>query len=596
MARLAILLCEGAPAIEQVLLARTLDFFAVPWQFAQVSSFFEAGADDQGQVVFGSVAAVATALEQTVAVEHCTERHTVFYAYADQDRSATEQGIRSLLGDPHVMLRDAPDGVVPVQVSSRPEDQTGPMAGIVAHVHMRREDALLGGHEGPGTRIAAIISANGAPIYLRVQRGSIPIYFCTSRYVVDLDQEIDAGFYDVKEHFCSAVPLLLFIRLMFQQVAWHSQELGACLIIDDPLLRRRYGCCDFGTIQRLMQEYGFTTNIAFIPWNWQRTSPRAADLFGNGDGPFSISIHGCDHIKAEFGGSSPDILFSRARLAQTRMLRHEERTGIHHDPVMIFPQGFLSACPGILKQTGFCAAVNTEISSVDASIGRARIRDVWDIATMKYGDFAIFTRRYVHHGIENFAFDLLLGKPCLIVAHHEFFRDAGAALLRLLNELQARNCSLQWQTLGAVLRNACRRRSTAPGTEEIQMYGAELSISNPEEQEVRVLIRRQEADTAAVSEILCNQVPIPWRVEAGHCAFEATIPPKSERLFRISYRDPNPMNDHVQSAAFRSSVAARRILSEVRDASRGKYASVSLTAAKLRGRELKKITAQPPES
>src|SRR5208282_5599268 len=120
---------------------------------------------------------------------------------------------------------------------------------------------------------------------------SIPIYLCASRYVTDIDQEIKAGYYDVKEHFCSAVPLVTFIRLLFREVAWHPQELGACLIIDDPLLRRRYGCCDFKRMQQLMQEYGFTTNIAFIPWNWRRTSPAAADLIGNGSGAFSVSVH-----------------------------------------------------------------------------------------------------------------------------------------------------------------------------------------------------------------------------------------------------------------------------------------------------------------
>ena len=45
---------------------------------------------------------------------------------------------------------------------------------------------------------------------------------------------------------------------------------------------------------------------------------------------------------------------------------------------------------------------------------------------MRYGDFSIFTRRYAHHGLENFAFDLLLGKACLIVCHHDFFKDGYA--------------------------------------------------------------------------------------------------------------------------------------------------------------------------
>jgi hypothetical protein len=584
VARTAIVLYEEAPEKEQFLLARTLDFFGVPWKMLALSAFPKANSVEQDSVVFGSASAVAIALEQTATVEQCLERRTVFYAYSSNDRSATERGIRSLLGDSGVTLGDAPDSVVPVQVSSCPDDEVRPMAGIGARVRMRKEDAILAGIERLESRVSTILSADGAPIYLRMEHKSIPIYLCASRYVTDIDQEIEAGYYDVKEHFCSTVPLVTFIRLLFQEVAWHPQELGACLIIDDPLLRRRYGCCDFKRMQQLMREYGFTTNIAFIPWNWQRTSPAAADLFGNGSGPFSVSVHGCDHIQAEFGNSSPAILYERARLALRRMRKHEERTGIHHDPIMVFPQGvFSSRCPGILKQAGFWAAINTEVSPVDRSSGRTRIRDVWDIATMKYGDFPVFTRRYAHHGIENFAFDLLLGKPCLIAAHHDFFKDECAALLRLLEELQARNCSLHWQPLGAVIRKACRRRSTGGGTEEVQLYGADLSLHNASEQPVQVFIQKQEADVEAISEILCDGAPVPWRGVDGRCSFAATIPAKSERLFRISYREPDQMGTHMRSAAFRPSVGARRFLSELRDASRGKFASISLAATTLRG-------------
>jgi hypothetical protein len=256
------------------------------------------------------------------------------------------------------------------------------------------------------------------------------------------------------------------------------------------------------------------------------------------------------------------------------MKRHQARTGIHHDPIMVFPQGvFSSPCPGILKRCGFLAAVNTEISPLDDSAGRARIRDVWDIATMKYGNFPVFTRRYAAHGIENFAFDLLLGKPCLIVAHHGFFKDECAALIRLLNELQALKCSLHWQPLGAIVRKACRRRSMGRETEEVQMYGAELSLSNDGEQPLQVFILTKEADAEAIAEIQCAGAPIPWLVAQGRPSFEATIPAKSDRLFRIAYRTLGHISAYKQSTAFRFSDAARRVLSELRDASLGKVAA-----------------------
>ena len=131
---------------------------------------------------------------------------------------------------------------------------------------------------------------------------------------------------------------------------------------------------------------------------------------------------------------------------------------------MIFPQGvFSSVCPEVLKRNGFLAAVNTETAPADSGTFGTRIRDVWDVAIMKYGCFPIFTRRYAHHGLENFAFDLLLGKPCLIVSHHDFFKDDCAELIELIEKLRSLNCCLRWRPLGEVIRRACRRRVNGVG-------------------------------------------------------------------------------------------------------------------------------------
>ncbi len=82
-----------------------------------------------------------------------------------------------------------------------------------------------------------------------------------------------------------------------------------------------------------------------------------------------------------------------------------------------------------------------------------------------------------HHGMENFAFDLLLGKPCFIVAHHEFFRDGGAALVALIDHLRALNCTLRWRSPREVVRRAYRERG-ADGVHRVQMFGTEALLTN----------------------------------------------------------------------------------------------------------------------
>jgi hypothetical protein len=429
-----------------------------------------------------------------------------------------------------------------------------------------------------------VISAGGAPVFLRFKHDGAPVFFCASSQMVDIEEPVGKGFYDVEDHFCSVVPLVMFIRFMFSNVAWQPQELGACLIIDDPLLKSQYGFCNFAKLRDLMRGHGFTTNIAFIPWNWRRTSPAAGKFFNKESGLFSISIHGCDHTAGEFGATSFEVLDKRAQLARSRMRNHEARTGIQHDSIMVFPQGvFSSACPEVLKRNGFLAAVNTEVVPVDFSNSRTQIRDVWDLAIMTYGSFPIFTRRYASHGLENFAFDLLLGKPCLIVAHHDSFKDGGSALIELIEKVGSLNCCLHWRPLGQLIRRTCRRRANGVGAEEVEMYGNELIIDNPSDHAIDVRIRKRKSQNDLVSEILCDENPVMWVAEFEHFVFGGRIGSLSEKRFRVVYREQARTGTLRRSLLFELAVAVRRILSEFRDDYLSRSRFLTVPADRLKG-------------
>ena len=161
---------------------------------------------------------------------------------------------------------------------------------------------------------------------------------------------------------------------------------------------------------------------------------------------------------------------------------------------MVFPQGvFSSVCLEILKKAGFLAAVNTDVAPTDSDRAETQIRDVWDVAIMRYGCFPIFTRRYAHHGLENFAFDLLLGKPCLIVAHHDFFKNNCAEAIEFVEKLESLNCHLQWRSLAEVIRRACRQRINGSGVKEVEMFGNELLVNNPCERVLDVEVRKRKS-------------------------------------------------------------------------------------------------------
>lgn len=584
MARLAIILNEGGPSRRELRLENILDFFGVPWERVEASELAEVERGVGQPVVFGLAETVAASLKQRQGANHSVQRPAGFYAYIGDDLCASERGLQSFCGGAGCLLREAPAGKLSLRVSGELTDVAGPLTGLEVAAQLRREDALVvGGVTGGESTFAPVISAGDAQVFLRFEQNGVPIFFCASSHMVDIDQTVGPGFYDVKDHFCSVVPLVMFLRLMFRDVVWRPQELGACLIVDDPLLRQRYGACDFGKLRDLMVRHQFTTNIAFIPWNWRRTSPAASDFFRNEASRFSVSVHGCDHIGAEFGTSSHDMLNSRAKLAQSRMRNHEARTGIHHDPIMIFPQGvFSSICPEVLKRNGFLAAVNTEAAPVDPQGARTRIRDVWDVAIMAYGGFPVFTRRYAFHGLENFAFDLLLGKPCLVVSHHEFFKDGGSEVVELIEKLRSLKCGLRWRPLGEVIRRACRRRPSAAGVEEVEMYGTELLIDNSSDQVVEVRVRKREHQADLVAEILIDGKPIMWTKESDHLVLGTRILPHGETRLQVVYREQGDAKEMGRSLRFELSVAARRFLSEFRDDCLSRRSFLSTTAAGLR--------------
>jgi hypothetical protein len=581
MANRAIIAHEGQPGWREQRLGRVLDFFGVPWTSLEAGEWQSSNSSGEQGAVFGSIRVVASILQGFQLGSR--PRAPVFYAYFDDERDACIRAIESLLNTGSCSLQEPPAEKLPISISDRLSDLAGPMAGLKFSARLTADDPLLG-LPGGGPGYDVIITAGNAPVFVRLEYGGASVFLCSSSRMVDLQEPLTRGFYDVKEHFCCAVPLVMFVRSEFREVAWQPQEHSACLIIDDPLLNLRYGFCDFPKLRDLMREYRFTTNIAFIPWNCRRTSSVGAQFFRNESHHFSVSIHGCDHTAGEFGANSVQFLHSTARLAQSRMRDHEQQTGIHHDPIMVFPQGvFSSICPGVLKYNGFLAAVNTEVVPVDTSNAQTRIGDAWDVAITSYSDFPIFTRRYALHGLENFAFDLLLGKPCLIVAHHDAFRDSGANLLDLIQGINSLNCSVRWRLLGEVVRRSCRRR-TRPDTLEIHMYASELTVNNDADLPMNVEIRKKEMLKDAVCGISCEEAPVAWDFRTNHLVFTEKVPAHAEKRFKVNYHQPAIADSARRSFGFTLSVASRRFFSEFRDNCIAKSPLLTTVAQRMKSR------------
>jgi hypothetical protein len=337
-------------------------------------------------------------------------------------------------------------------------------------------------------------------------------------------------------------------------------------VIDDPLLKATHGFVDFQELLSLMKRHKFSTNIAFIPWNWRRSAPEVVRLFKENSENYSVSVHGCDHTRAEFGSSNQQRLYWKSQQALERMNRHQSITGIRYDPVMVFPQGIFSeAAMSALKRTDLVAAVNNDVISADPHRRPVAIAELWDIAVMGYSDFPLFTRRYPWEGIENFAFDALLGKPAIAVIHHDYCSDRCARLVDFIRGLNALKIAPTWRSLGDVVRRSCRQKEVSPGEVEVEMYGTELRIENRSEQSKHFVIRRRECEPSAVREICDQSGPIAWSSVNGHVNFETDLSPGESKMVSIRFHELAGNGSNGDTLPYRLKTMLRRYLCEVRD-------------------------------
>ncbi len=567
----AILLSRSRLSVEGKRIARILGFFGVPSRALTTTEFLAhdgAGCDNSSKCSLicssDTFLQLIEGLERPGSMQFWKEQVHSAFVYAGNDFEILQKVVRRLTGDIYAVPCKINPGVGDVAVSDHFNDFCGMMAGLRVTVSKADLDTNLILNTPKGSTINIITHGDGST-FLKLEYNGVPVFLSTSRQIIDIDAELTSQNFDVREHFLSAVPLVLYIKWAFAETCWNAPEVNACLVIDDPLLKPTHGFVNFKKLLSLMKRHKFSTNIAFIPWNWRRSAPEVVRLFRENPEHYSLSVHGCDHTRAEFGSSSEQRLYRKVQQAIEHMNHHRSITGIHHDPVMVFPQGIFSeAAMTALKHTDLLAAVNNDVISADPCPRTITISDMWDIALMDY-TFPLFTRRYPWEGIENFAFDALLGKPAIAVIHHDYCSDHCVRLINFIEQLNALQCAPTWRNLGDVVRRSCRQRGDSRGAVAVEMYGTELRIENRCGQPRRFLIRRRECEPSAIRRICTDAQEIAWKAVDGHINFEIELNPGENRLIKMTFHNLPEKAFDRDNLRTRFTTMVRRYLCEVRD-------------------------------
>ena len=486
--------------------------------------------------------------------------HSVFVFPGAPDRASLGKAA-AIVGGPHASVT-AGDSATEWTVSDAMPAFCGVMSGVrVSTLAGPGEDTLV---FGPSAAKAVISSARGAA-FIQGELRSVPVFLSASE-VIDVDRPLTGRVFDIRAHAPSALPVVLYLKWALAQACWQPQETAACVVIDDPPLKARYGFLNFRHLATLMERANFSSSVAFIPWNWRRSARGTVGLFRDHPDRFSLSIHGCDHTGGEYASQDRGWLARKSRQAIERMEGHREKTGLGYDRVMVFPQGLFSQdAMTVLKRSPFIAVVNSEVISADPPSRAITVGDYWDCALMNYGEFPIFTRRYPWAGVENFAFDMLLGKPCLVTVHHNDCLDDCRHVVEFIEKLNRLNVTLRWTSLADVVRRSLRRRDVSNGMVEAEIYGTEALVRNSSEGTTTFRVRKRESAPSLIRDVTVDGRSMPWTVMGEHIEFETSIDPGEARLVAVSVEPLTEDAASPEGLAYKTKVMLRRYLCELRD-------------------------------
>ena len=280
------------------------------------------------------------------------------------------------------------------------------------------------------------------------------------------------------ETFTRFVPYAMALRHIFGNQCWRPAQSYANVLVDDPLLRPNYGFLNFERLLQQMEEHNFKTTIAFIPYNFRRSSKRIVRLFQQNANRISLCFHGNDHTGAEFAATNPALLNAMLWTAQKRMAVHGKSTGLPCDRIMVFPQGRFSVdAMAALGFHNFDAAVNTVPRPYGQS-DRLTLRELSEPAVLRYSGFPLFLRKSsMDTKDSDIAFKLFFGIPILIVEHHNIFADP-QRLIEAVQRINRAAPGIHWSSAGDAVRGSILQKRVCPDLVHLKAYARSIHVEN----------------------------------------------------------------------------------------------------------------------
>jgi|ERR1019366_6789326 hypothetical protein len=470
-----------------------------------------------------------------------------------------------------------------------PKDSAAFSEELTSHSFAREPEENLSLDIAPAAKAEMIMLLDQAPAFVRVQVGKASIFVWATNEIFDMLRPLAAE----KEFELAAdkyVPSIIFLRFAFGDQCWRNPSPGAGIVIDDPLLRKNYGFINFPKLLESARRHRYHVTLAFIPWNHWRSRVAKARMFLDHADCFSVCAHGCDHTNKEFGSTNYDDLLSRNFVARQRMEQHHERTGLACEPLMVCPQEqySLEAMRAFADSRQFIGVVCTACMPRNLTAPAICGADLLLPAQDSFCGFPVFKRHY-WSDISVFAMALFLGKPAILVEHHEFFRAGPGGAEAFVSGLSQVHPRIQWTSLAETVKRTHLRRRLSDGRHEVRFFTDDFKFEHQAETPANYRLVRRIPETTHVRRVMINGTPTLFNREKDLFAAEIRADRPQTFQVQVEVAPIKPAKERLAGIRYQASVAVRRGLSEFRDNVIARNDFV-LRAAKLLAKKMKQTS------
>lgn len=468
----------------------------------------------------------------------------------------------------NILTNNAIRGIMPVGQASRvsfPAHSAMLSGELHSYSYARKPDEVSGLILSSAGDTQIIMMLDVAPTFVCVSLGKARIFVWITNAVFDVFRPLAAEI-EFEQAADQYIPAIIFLRFAFGAQCWHSSRPGAGIVIDDPLLTENYGFIKFPQLLESARRHKYHITLAFIPWNYWRSRAKEVQMFLKYSDCFSVCAHGCDHTNNEFRSTDYEWLLSRNFIAKRRMDRHHEKTGLASEPLMVCPQEqySLEAMRAFSDSRQFVGLTCTACMPRNLSCPSICGADLLLPAQDSFFGFPIFKRHY-SGDMSVFAMALFLGKPAILVEHHEFFRHGPAGAEEFAQRLTELRPDLKWKSLAKTLTSTHARRQVSKDKQEVRFFTDTFHLEHELEQSTEFRLLRRLPETTHVERVRVDGKKVAFSREDGFLTFETHAQHPETVSVQVDCRSVKSTKSYSPGAKYQASVALRRGLSEFRD-------------------------------